>query len=36
MVDAQQRQPIRKLELQAADGRVLGAGEVSTKLGVVH
>ena len=36
MVDAQQRQPIRKLELQAADGRVLGVGEVSTKLGVVH
>lgn len=32
MVDAQNRQPIRKLELVAADGRVLAPEDVATKL----
>ncbi|MBH3404267.1 helix-turn-helix transcriptional regulator [Pseudomonas glycinae] len=36
MVDAQKRQPIRKLELLSADGRVLAPGEVATKLAVEH
>lgn len=34
MVDAQNRQPIRKLELVAADGRVLAPEDVATKLAV--
>ncbi|EZP32485.1 winged helix-turn-helix transcriptional regulator [Pseudomonas sp. RIT288] len=36
MVDAQQRQPIRKLELRSADGRLLAPQDVATKLGVAH
>jgi DNA-binding HxlR family transcriptional regulator len=36
MVDAQHRQPIRKLELLAEDGRKLQADEVATRLGVAH
>jgi hypothetical protein len=36
MVDAQQRQPIRKLELRSADGRLLAPQEVATQLGVAH
>ncbi len=36
MVDAQNRQPLRKLELQSADGRILGPGDVATRLGVEH
>ncbi len=34
LVDRQYRQPVRKLEIRAADGRVLGPGEtVMTRLG---
>ncbi|MFJ4248021.1 winged helix-turn-helix transcriptional regulator [Pseudomonas sp. NPDC089741] len=36
MVDAQNRQPIRKLELLAEDGRKLRGDEVATRLGVAH
>ena len=36
MVDAKNRQPIRKIELKAADGRVLAANEVATRFGVEH
>ncbi|EJN22235.1 winged helix-turn-helix transcriptional regulator [Pseudomonas sp. GM80] len=36
MVDAQNRQPLRKLELVAEDGRVLTPQDVSTRLGVAH
>lgn len=36
MVDAQHRQPLRKLELVAEDGRVLTPQDVSTRLGVAH
>lgn len=36
MVDAKDRQPIRKLELIAADGRALAPGDVATRLGVEH
>ena len=36
MVDAQNRQPLRKLELVAEDGRVLAPQDVSTRLGVAH
>jgi DNA-binding HxlR family transcriptional regulator len=36
MVDARDRQPIRKLELQSADGRTLGPADVATRLGVEH
>jgi DNA-binding HxlR family transcriptional regulator len=36
MVDAQNRQPLRKLELVAQDGRVLAPQDVSTRLGVAH
>jgi DNA-binding HxlR family transcriptional regulator len=36
MVDAQKRQPLRKLELKAADGRVLAPEEVATRLSVEH
>ena len=36
MVDAENRQPIRKIELKAADGRVLAANEVATRFGVEH
>jgi DNA-binding HxlR family transcriptional regulator len=36
MVDAQKRQPIRKLELLSADGRQLAPQEVATQLGVKH
>ncbi|MGN4049173.1 winged helix-turn-helix transcriptional regulator [Pseudomonas sp. SM4] len=36
MVDAQHRQPLRKLELMAEDGRVLAPQDVSTRLGVAH
>lgn len=36
MVDAQHRQPLRKLELVAEDGRVLAPQDVSTRLGVAH
>ncbi len=36
MVDAQHRQPIRKLELLAEDGRKLQTDEVATRLGVAH
>lgn len=36
MVDAQKRQPIRKLELLSADGRVLAPEDVATKLAVEH
>lgn len=36
MVDAQKRQPIRKLQLLSADGRVLAPGDVATKLVVEH
>ena len=36
MVDAQKRQPIRKLQLLSADGRVLAPDDVATKLAVEH
>jgi DNA-binding HxlR family transcriptional regulator len=36
MVDAKDRQPIRKLELIAADGRSLAPEDVATRLGVEH
>lgn len=36
MVDAQKRQPIRKLELLAVDGRVLAPNDVATKRAVEH
>ncbi|MDD0968592.1 MULTISPECIES: winged helix-turn-helix transcriptional regulator [Pseudomonas] len=36
MVDAQKRQPIRKLQLLAVDGRVLAPEDVATKLAVEH
>jgi len=36
MVDAQKRQPIRKLQLLSADGRVLAPEDVATKLAVEH
>ncbi|MFJ2319753.1 helix-turn-helix domain-containing protein [Pseudomonas sp. NPDC087817] len=36
MVDAKHRQPIRKLELMAADGRLLAPEDVATKLSVEH
>ncbi len=36
MVDAQQRQPLQKLELRAADGRLLAPEDVATRLGVAH
>jgi DNA-binding HxlR family transcriptional regulator len=36
MVDAQNRQPLRKLDLVAQDGRVLAPQDVSTRLGVAH
>ena len=36
MVDAQNRQPLRKLELMAEDGRVLAPQDVSTRLGIAH
>ena len=36
MVDAKNRQPIRKLEVMAQDGRVLAAEEVATRLAIEH
>jgi DNA-binding HxlR family transcriptional regulator len=36
MVDAQQRQPIRRLELLSTDGRHLAPQDIATKLGVEH
>lgn len=36
MVDAQKGQPIRKLELRSADGRVLAPDDVATKRAVEH
>ena len=36
MVDAQNRQPIRKLVLTSADGRALAPEDVATRLGVEH
>jgi DNA-binding HxlR family transcriptional regulator len=36
MVDARDRQAIRKLELRSADGRLLAPDEVATRLGVAH
>lgn len=36
MVDAQHRQPLRKLELVAEDGRVLAPQDVATRLAVEH
>jgi DNA-binding HxlR family transcriptional regulator len=36
MVDAQNRQPLRKLELVAEDGRVLAPQDVATRLAVEH
>ncbi|VEF10617.1 transcriptional regulator [Pseudomonas fluorescens] len=36
MVDAQNRQPLRKLELRAEDGRTLRPDEVATRFGVAH
>ncbi|MBK5530154.1 helix-turn-helix transcriptional regulator [Pseudomonas sp. TH06] len=36
MVDAKHRQPIRKLELMAADGRLLAPEDVATRLAVEH
>lgn len=36
MVDAQNRQPIRKLELIAADGRVLAPEDIATRLAVEY
>ncbi len=36
MVDVQRGQPIRKLELLSADGRVLAPEDVATKLAVEH
>ncbi len=36
MVDAKDRQPIRKLALIAADGRALAPEDVATRLGVEH
>nr|WP_256583516.1 winged helix-turn-helix transcriptional regulator [Pseudomonas sp. MPR-ANC1] len=36
MVDAKHRQPIRKLELMAADGRVLAPEDGATRLAVEH
>jgi hypothetical protein len=36
MVDATNRQPIRKLQLTAADGRSLAPEDVATRLGVEH
>lgn len=36
MVDAQDRKPIRKLELVSGDGRSLAPEDVAVKLGVRH
>jgi DNA-binding HxlR family transcriptional regulator len=36
MVDAQDRKPIRKLELVSGDGRALAPEDVAVKLGVPH
>ena len=36
MVDAKNHQPIRKLELMAADGRLLAPEDVATRLAVEH
>jgi hypothetical protein len=36
MVDVKNRQPIRKLELMATDGRVFAPEAVATRLAVEH